>query len=1041
MNFPLRHPAVAAASVLALFATALVWAAGPTPAPAPPAADSDQPVETVAIPGPLRSFLRMTGISQEIALDEVLPALARNVFLHGYENGRETEYLVLVDRYLNLARNIEKFAGADGVIRISDCSQAQRLVDALGYRFQDGCSHGNATLITANAERAFLTIDSGFPITRLEEALSKGDPFSYPFPSTRVPVIFRQSDWMALTEIRERPGEDLVDILIRDPKVGRLYSAIAHVEPHTRGVLVGTPGLRRLLPLADSFDFYGSQICVPDNQVIVPGGEDAEKQWAVLAGASPHDVSDFVAHLMGRDRNWLAAYFDALSRLSPEQQSHIQGARLRTLYDAYRSTGIGIYASSGVFPRNTELMLLLSRMHWQSNGEPDVPGGVSVWKEAFRKESHSFGNHAWMRHARGMNTPEEFLETLVAATNIVTEIGPVQDYMAVAAIQNSRPSQPLSPATVQLLADRFSDYSNWYRIFTDFPELDETSIALFFKTADSVSTINVPGLRANALGALQADLGIWQILASQREIPATALNASWQQALQPFNGVSTSNRLFDAARTSLNSIVTAAGGSNNPNEDEIVDLLAGPRQNTPDGARVHDALAARMHAVLDDQRLVSLETLYQLFDGLGSMAKGAALGASLVPLAENLHEFEMPRPIFSGGERTAWAPLIYADRHAELQVRTDLTKVLRTAHSPAEFESAQSRLSPFLRDTLVGLNYAYYEPPGAQVLHNNPLFVRSHDFSVSSVQGVEHVWGSPELIGIGVTAGGGAYLMGSLAGLPYALANAEEDFIAPEKVQALIWREAVPQLLVSAVIPRWWNISAHEMHAAALYQRAGEELINAAETDPAMRAKVTAIFSERFPPGRMEAIEEALAAPGTHEALLSRILPSDKFYLEARFRAHYPGIAAQWGAASKELDSLIHSDPDATSPNRLSQDFGVPHPTFTESDTCSLLDREPFPVAGGNTSRLFGESWESSNLYWARIADERGYSPVMLNVLVPELTRNMVSNIFATYIDDWPALLRAMRQTGDDFLQGKLPVPATSLATDGQVGINGSASE
>jgi hypothetical protein len=448
-----------------------------------------------------------------------------------------------------------------------------------------------------------------------------------------------------------------------------------------------------------------------------------------------------------------------------------------------------------------------------------------------------------------------------------------------------------------------------------------------------------------------------------------------------------------------------------------------------------------MHAVLDDQRLVSLETLYQLYDGLGSMAKGAALGASLVPLAEDLHEFEMPRPIFSGGERVAWAPLIYADRHAELQVRTDLTKVLRTAHSPAEFESAQSRLSPFLRDTLVGLNYAYYEPPGAQVLHNNPLFVRSHDFSVSSVQGVEHVWGSPELIGIGVTAGGGAYLMGSLAGLPYALANAEEDFIAPEKVQALIWREAVPQLLVSAVIPRWWNISTREMHAAALYQRAGEELIGAAETDPTMRAKVTAIFSERFPPGRMAALEEAFAAPGTHEALLSQILPSDKFYLEARFRAQYPDSAAQWSAASKELGGLIRDDPDETNSNRLAQDFGVPHPTFTESDTCSLLDREPFPVAGGNTSRLFGESWESSNLFWARIADERGYSPVMLNVLVPELTRNMVSNIFATYIDDWPALLRAMRQTGDDFLQGKLPVPATNLATNGQVGVNGSASE
>ena len=127
----------------------------------------------------------------------------------------------------------------------------------------------------------------------------------------------------------------------------------------------------------------------------------------------------------------------------------------------------------------------------------------------------------------------------------------------------------------------------------------------------------------------------------------------------------------------------------------------------------------------------------------------------------------------------------------------------------------------------MGLNYAYYEPPGAQVLHSNPLFVRSHDFSASSIQGIDEVWGSPALIGIGATAGGGAYLIGSLADLPYVLALTEEDFISPEKLQALIWRETVPELLVNAILPRWWGVSQDELHAAALYQRAGEELLTA----------------------------------------------------------------------------------------------------------------------------------------------------------------------------------------------------------------------
>src|SRR5690349_22408702 len=39
----------------------------------------------ITIPGPLRSFLRMAGISQKATPEEVMPLLARNVFLLGYE--------------------------------------------------------------------------------------------------------------------------------------------------------------------------------------------------------------------------------------------------------------------------------------------------------------------------------------------------------------------------------------------------------------------------------------------------------------------------------------------------------------------------------------------------------------------------------------------------------------------------------------------------------------------------------------------------------------------------------------------------------------------------------------------------------------------------------------------------------------------------------------------------------------------------------------------------------------------------------------------
>jgi hypothetical protein len=1046
MKFPLRRYAVIALG-LGLWAIAQGFATAqdltPGSGPESKSISPANPINTVMIPGPLRSFLRMAGVSQEVNSSDVLPMVARNVFLHGFDNGKETEFLVLLDRYLQMSRALQSMASGDGVIRVGNCAAAAPLVQALGYRFENGCGANGATLVTEDSERAFLAVDSGFPITKLEESLQRGQEFAYPFPATMVPVLYDPNEWIQLSTWRDKQRGNLLDVLLHDESLDRLYSAMARLEPGTSDELHRSPGLRRLLPYGPILDFYAGQFSISNHVVNVPGGPAAESEWQALAGVSPHSPGEFLVRMAARDRGWLAAYYDAVARISPEEQMALMNdGRLRSLYDAYRSTGINAGAGSGVFPRNAELMLLLSRIPWDAKGQPDVPGGLQAWQQILAREIKVSNNREWARHAQSVTSNEQFLEAIVAATNLVREDGPTQMYLTLSAIDSQRaPGQKLSTDTVNLLAARYTDYRNWYIVFTDFPQIDDSSIAQFVKVADHIAAVNTPALRANALGAFQADLGLWQIFARQKQIPADKLNASWRGVLDPFANVDSSNALFEAARNSLNAATAAAGGSSNFTEDSLVDLLAGPAQRSADSARVHEELARRMHAVLDDQRLASLDTLFGLYDGMEAAAKGSTDAASLLPLAENLHDFEMPRPIFTEGERVAWSPLIYTSRHAELQVQTDLAKILRSKPTPQQLELARSRLAPFLRDTLVGMNYAYYEPPGAQVLHNNPLFVRSHDFAVASVQGIERIWGTPELIGVGATAGGGAYLMGSLADLPYALATTEEDFIAPEKVQALIWRETVPQLLVESVIPRWWNVDKNEMHATALYQRAGEELLSAAQENAQLRGKVVAILAERFTPTRLEAAEESLNHPNSRDPLTAQMLPSDLYFLAAQFRTRYPNESSQWGAASKELSDIAQKDSASCDPARIAMDFGVPHPAFTETDTGSLLSREPFPVSGGYSSRLFGESWESSNLYWARLADEMGYSPVMLNLLVPELTRHMVANIFATYVDDWPALLRALRQTGDEFRKGKFAVQSASrdgMTSDVTVG---SASE
>jgi hypothetical protein len=179
------------------------------------------------------------------------------------------------------------------------------------------------------------------------------------------------------------------------------------------------------------------------------------------------------------------------------------------------------------------------------------------------------------------------------------------------------------------------------------------------------------------------------------------------------------------------------------------------------------------------------------------------------------------------------------------------------------------------------------------------------------------------------------------------------------------------------------------------------------------------ILSDRMVPQRSERVGQALRT-GRLEELIPRMMPADTFYLAAEYRRRFYGETDSFGPAGQELETLSRKYPAEINWERLSQDFGVPHPILTQSYARELLNLKPFPAFEGYSSRLLAESWDSSNLYWARLADEMGYSPVMLNRLVPQLTRRMIEKIFATDFEDWPAILRAMRETGEEFRQGKI---------------------
>ncbi|OFV97932.1 MAG: hypothetical protein A3H94_00140 [Acidobacteria bacterium RIFCSPLOWO2_02_FULL_60_20] len=414
-----------------------------------------------------------------------------------------------------------------------------------------------------------------------------------------------------------------------------------------------------------------------------------------------------------------------------------------------------------------------------------------------------------------------------------------------------------------------------------------------------------------------------------------------------------------------------------------------------------------------------MSTLYQLGDGLTEMSQGKAISDSLIRMAGALREFEMPLPIFTNRERSEWASGLQHNPHTSLQTRTDLSKVISNSkRSPNDLAAARGVLTPFLRDALVGLNYAYYEPPGAQMIRNNPLFVRSHNFSGQMTMKGDEVWQTPRVFGRGWSASGGAHLAGSISDLPYVLSQVEQDFIVPENVQSLIWADLVPTILTSAILPRWWNVTAAEMHAAALYQQLGEQLLAAAATQEELRQTVVASLSEYMLPRREGAVEKSLRA-GRAEDALAQVMPSELFFLGAAFAQNHPAQAEAMGEAGSRLIRMRRESPEEVSVEKISADFGVPHPMLAQTYARELFEMKPLPTFLGYSSRLMAESWESSNLYWARLAAEQNYHPAALNDLVPALTHRMIEKIFATHLEDWPAVLRALQETAEEFRLGK----------------------
>jgi hypothetical protein len=980
--------------------------AGGTDLQLPSAKAHRAPYSTILIPGPLASFARMAALTPDLAPEDLLPALARNVVTNGYQASRnesleQTEYLKLLIRYVGQARELQAMAGAAHKIVIPSCDSTQTgdLLKILGYRMRGSCG-GDLVLETVNPTRAFLTIDSGFPLTRLEQDLRANYRFELPYSPTPVPVLYDAQYW--LSALGRSPDSDFLDAFLSDPSLCRLYLGLSHLDRATAEALRTAASPAKLKVYAHVLDFFGGMFEVRNGAAVVPG---SPRVWASMVGVSPNKPGQFFERLIATDDGWMASYFDTLARLRGPAAAYLEEPQnTRRFYEALRGKITSPGPARPVFRASADLMLLTTTLRIGPDGKPLVPGNLDVWRTLFVKHPHGKYDGRLTRSASSWRNNDDLIEALFALCRKSVENEPLKIFLALNDIDRNR-AKPMSPQLAARLIAAYRTYGAQYILFADNPTLSEATIEHYLDACASVSSIRDMLLRTDTLGSLQALTGLFDILTRQGMIPADRQDATFSELIRPFVHIKDAAALFDADRGGVALLLSAAGRSPHAGvQQQLVELLAGNLR--PSSPPAPPCPAETLLRIFDQQQLVSLDLLFALADGA---AKGHVDAGTVKAVREQLSRFEEVADIrasLSSEERSTLAFGYWSERHIEQERKFNLDALVKNQQK----KDPRAELVPFLRDSLVGLLYAYYAPDGAQLLLTNPVFVRSHDFI--GAEGSPAEWRETALAATGWPESGGGRLTGSLISLPYALAEAEQNFLSPKREQALIWGDLAPQMIASITLTRWRNITPEQIRWVALHLERGRTLLAAASLDPTFRPRVLESFSHFATPERVEWLADRLAE-GNFARIEAGIAPAALYQL-----AEDPALASlSRDVPSVEIAAMAAENRADLSPAAIAAAFGTPKPILLHSYRPQLLNLRIFPALMGYSSRILAETWESNSLFYAALAAETGVPVNQLDAYVPAWNRAAIENIFATHLEDWPALIRSLDALRDSIRQ------------------------
>ena len=644
-------------------------------------------------------------------------------------------------------------------------------------------------------------------------------------------------------------------------------------------------------------------------------------------------------------------------------------------------------------------------MRIEGNGQPHVPGDLDVWRNLFIHHPHGKYDGRLTRSAATWRNSDDLIEALFALSRKTVENEPLKIFLLLNDIDRHRP-QPMSAALAARLVAGYRAYGAQYVLLADSPNVSEAATGEYLDLCGQLSGIHDSLLKADATGSFQAVIELWRILRRQGSIPASSENDSFAKLVAAFGHIKQEADVFNAGRTSIDILLSA---SNSPatgtRQERLVELLVGKIR--PSDNNQFSGPAENFLRIFDAQHLVSVDALFSAADRL---SKGNADAKTLKNIGEQLsrlQETEALHGSLSTEEKSTLAVGYWSERHIEQERKLSVDVLLKNADK----KDSRAVLAPLLRDSLVGFAYSYYAPFGAQLLIANSQVVRSHDFIGNEASPAQ--WRATEVAGTGWPESAGGRLTGSLISLPYAVAEAEQNFLSPRREQALIWADLVPQLIANVTINRWRDVTALQLRWVSLHVQRGRTLLAAAALDSSIEPKVLDSYRRFASPHAVEWLDQRLRAGELRRA--TDEVPASVLFAMAS-DPNLANVSPDLG--SMEIAELAARHNPELSRDAIARAFGTPKPTLTHSYQPCLMNLRTFPALMGYSSRILAETWEANNLSYAALADERAVPIDRLDTYVPEWNRSAIENIFATHLEDWPALVRSLNTVSENLRQG-----------------------